>query len=673
MWLTDGSAPRPDLSQIGHLVTYIAQFGEVFVRLLASYGLLSNKHIPLDLLTESVEVRMQLLVGLIDGAGDLEPKTARAYEVSSQERPVMEGLAYLARSLGFRTGEIIEDTKTCAGYRLQISGREIHTIQTELPYKRASSCKELGIECCDSFTVTQVPHADYYGFQVDGNGRFLLADFVVTHNTDTAVQIMSELYHNFPEQRTLLITHSNHALNDLFSKIQERDIDERYLLRLGRGSEELESESDMSKFGRVNFMLQRRLNLLEEVAALARSLQMSDDVAYTCETAGHFFLYHILARWEKFTAGVQAAQKDGKVDLDSFITANFPFTTYFTHRTEKQTKIWQQYYQTQYGADAMETDAPAAPVTLFRSSSFTEDMSIAVSCFAELQKTFVELEECRPFELLRSYKDRSNYLLTKHAKIIAMTCTHAAIKRKDLVDLKFQFENIIMEESAQILEIETFIPMLLQRADTESGSRLKRIILLGDHHQLPPVIKNRAFQKYSHMDQSLFTRFIRLGMPYIQLNAQGRMRSSLAQLWNWNYSGLGNLPVVNQNAAYQYGNVGFAHEYQLVNVEDLNGVGESSPTPYFYQNLGEAEYVVQTYMYMRLLGYPAHRISILTTYNGQKHLIRDILAQRCASNLLFGLPHKVSTVDKFQGQQNDCQSTLNQAHDESIQSRPRLC
>lgn len=155
------------------------------------------------------------------------------------------------------------------------------------------------------------------------------------------------------------------------------------------------------------------------------------------------------------------------------------------------------------------------------------------------------------------------------------------------------------------------------------------------------------------MDQSLFTRFIRLGMPYIQLNAQGRMRSSLAALWSYAYTNLGNLPSVQQNPAYLYGNVGFAHEYQLINVDDLNGVGESSPTPYFYQNLAEAEYIVQTYMYMRLLGYPADRISILTTYNGQKSLIRDILDQRCARNLLFGLPAKVSTVDKFQGQQND--------------------
>lgn len=57
----------------------------------------------------------------------------------------------------------------------------------------------------------------------------------------------------------------------------------------------------------------------------------------------------------------------------------------------------------------------------------------------------------------------------------------------------------------------------------DGQSRLKRVTLIGDHHQLPPVVKNMAFQKYSHLDQSLFTRFIRLGVPTVQLNAQASL------------------------------------------------------------------------------------------------------------------------------------------------------
>jgi len=50
---------------------------------------------------------------------------------------------------------------------------------------------------------------------------------------------------------------------------------------------------------------------------------------------------------------------------------------------------------------------------------------------------------------------------------------------------------------------------------------------------------------------------------------------------------------------------------------------------------------------MRLIGYPAEKISILTTYNGQKDLIRDVVEKRCAWNPLFGKPHKIDTVDKY--------------------------
>lgn len=44
---------------------------------------------------------------------------------------------------------------------------------------------------------------------------------------------------------------------------------------------------------------------------------------------------------------------------------------------------------------------------------------------------------------------------------------------------------------------------------------------------------------------------------------------------------------------------------------------------------------------MRILGYPAEKISILTTYNGQAQLIRDVFQRRCDTNPLIGMPAKV--------------------------------
>jgi intron-binding protein aquarius len=161
--------------------------------------------------------------------------------------------------------------------------------------------------------------------------------------------------------------------------------------------------------------------------------------------------------------------------------------------------------------------------------------------------------------------------------------------------------------------------------------------------QLPPVIKNPAFKKFCNLEQSMFTRFIRLGVPHVTLDAQGRMRTVLADLYRWHYPGLQDLPHVLAQPGYSTANPGFKYETQLVDVGDFQDKGEVVPSPHFIQNLGEAEYTVAVYMYMRLLGYPAERITILTTYNGQKELIKDIVRARCLSHPLFGGPATVST------------------------------
>lgn len=102
-------------------------------------------------------------------------------------------------------------------------------------------------------------------------------------------------------------------------------------------------------------------------------------------------------------------------------------------------------------------------------------------------------------------------------------------------------------------------------------------------------------------------------------------------------------------------NPGFLRNFQVINVPDFEGKGESTPSPYYYQNLGEAEYVVALFQFMVLIGYPPDKISILTTYNGQRGLITDIISQRCGPGTpLAGVrPKAISTVDQYQGQQND--------------------
>ena len=95
-----------------------------------------------------------------------------------------------------------------------------------------------------------------------------------------------------------------------------------------------------------------------------------------------------------------------------------------------------------------------APQPLFKGKSLQEDLDVADSCFIYIKHIFDELEEFRAFELLRSGLDRSKYLLVKEAKIIAMTCTHAALKRKELVDMgKYRMYNVFCTNNKNVTHL----------------------------------------------------------------------------------------------------------------------------------------------------------------------------------------------------------------------------
>ncbi|KAF3938345.1 hypothetical protein ABW19_dt0200195 [Dactylella cylindrospora] len=484
-------------------------------------------------------------------------------------------------------------------------------IEKSGPYTDKSLRKQASIK----YTNAQV-NAIFSG---TNSGITLVVGPPGTGKTDVASQIICNLYHNFPNERTLVIAHSNQALNQLLQKITVKDIDERHLLRLGHGEDELQSSSNFSKYGRVENIVELRNKLLLEVDRLALSVEAPGAHGNSCETAYYFNRTYVVPLWEAFLEGVSIAPSAETV------LNKFPFYAFFS---DAQTPI------------------------LPSGASFESTMSAAEGCYRHISKIFVELEDIRPFEILRNSRDKAAYLLTKEARIIAMTSTHAAIKRDEIVRQGFRYDNIVMEEAAQVTEIETFIPLALQSSQTSHNS-VKRIVLCGDHFQNSPVVQHLGFRQFANMEQSLFSRFVRLGVPTILLDQQGRSRPSIASLYNWRYLGLGNLDYLHQQDEFLRANAGLRHEFQFINVEDFKGHGEQEPSPHFIQNLGEAEYAVALFQYMRLLGYPAQKISILSSYSGQRALIRDILDRRCAKNPFFGSPAHVTTIDKFQGEQND--------------------
>jgi len=174
------------------------EMGPVLARLLSMYAMDDKKQqLPHALLTDSVPVRRALLAGVIDGGGSVH--SDGCYEIHAAERSFVGGLVHLARGLGLRADK---KAATC----VCISGRDSRTLPTLLASDSFSIIsageEEVG---CDGFFVTRVAHADYFGFQLDGNGRCLLSDFVVTHNTLVAAVLLYNMWRWFPTGKVLFV------------------------------------------------------------------------------------------------------------------------------------------------------------------------------------------------------------------------------------------------------------------------------------------------------------------------------------------------------------------------------------------------------------------------------------------------------------------------------------
>ena len=67
-----------------------------------------------------------------------------------------------------------------------------------------------------SISVDYTTVDDYYGFEIDGNRRFVLGDFTVTHNTVMALNIISKI-----QKKTLILVHKEFLMNQWIERIAE--------------------------------------------------------------------------------------------------------------------------------------------------------------------------------------------------------------------------------------------------------------------------------------------------------------------------------------------------------------------------------------------------------------------------------------------------------------------
>lgn len=141
-----------------------------------------DKSVPEVYRTGSSETRLRLLAGLMDTDGSVSDG---GFDYTTKSPKLADDICFIARSLGLAAYQkpCKKFCQTGGGgiyHRVFISGdcSVIPTLHRHAPIrKQRKNVLRTG------FKVRRLGCEDFYGFSLDGDGRFLLDDFTVTHNT----------------------------------------------------------------------------------------------------------------------------------------------------------------------------------------------------------------------------------------------------------------------------------------------------------------------------------------------------------------------------------------------------------------------------------------------------------------------------------------------------------
>jgi hypothetical protein len=141
----------------------------------------------------SLEIRQQFLSGVIDNLAFYEP-TYNHYHISHNNKKLFYDIVFIARSIGLVVDTIFD--KNTRLYNCYIYG-DIKNIPSK-KYTPKHNTNPDYTNLTYKIKIQYVGKGQYYGFQLDGNHRFLLADFTVTHNTTLIKSILYSKKHIFP-------------------------------------------------------------------------------------------------------------------------------------------------------------------------------------------------------------------------------------------------------------------------------------------------------------------------------------------------------------------------------------------------------------------------------------------------------------------------------------------
>lgn len=239
--------------------------------------------------------------------------------------------------------------------------------------------------------------------------------------------------------------------------------------------------------------------------------------------------------------------------------------------------------------------------------------------------------------------------LLKCFQVIGATCVGLASRKYGLSGTEFDL--VIIDEAGKALVGEMLLPI----------NQAKKVIIIGDHKQLPPVIDKALYrnklgtldysdvvgedEQVDFLNRSFFQRLYEDCPEELKcmLNIQFRMPPIIADLVNMFYD-----EQLHTGDNCRKKQPIFLNSHLIfIDMKDVRGYREKPKTHYSEspRNLKEVEALYEVIQKIRVYYY--NRIVVITPYKGQKYEILKFIREKNLADI------RVDTIDAFQGDEED--------------------
>ncbi len=254
---------------------------------------------------------------------------------------------------------------------------------------------------------------------------------------------------------------------------------------------------------------------------------------------------------------------------------------------------------------------------------------------------------------LRQAADELERFMTEDVldSVQVITCTLVGASNRNIRHLSF--ETVFIDEAAQALEPGCWIPI----------AKGQRVVLAGDHHQLPPTVKSEKAAS-GGLRETLFEKCIqRQPETARMLTVQYRMHAHIMGFSSKKFYEDQLVPHQSvRHASLEAYDQRFAPDFPVEFI-DTAGYGfleVTIPESRSTANLGEANLLLERLAELLAPYDPAeyeHRpltIGVIAPYRAQINYLKDAIEDNeVLNNLLIHRMLSVGTVDSFQGQERD--------------------